>query len=191
MASSFLSPPAGLDFVAIDFETANPDPSSVCQVGLVRVRQGQIVALDSWYVVPPTGLHSFDPRFSQLHGITAETVRHEGLTWHDSLDHLRRMVKELPFVAHNAPFDRTVYRKASEKMGVRVSDTDWYDTVTLSRRHVPSQNHRLDTVARALGLPSFQHHEAKADALTCAHIALTIAERQQCTTVSELWSNRS
>ena len=35
------------DFIAIDFETANQEPSSVCSVGVVMVRDGQIV--DSFY----------------------------------------------------------------------------------------------------------------------------------------------
>jgi len=30
------------NFTAIDFETANPDPWSICQVGLVRVEDGTI-----------------------------------------------------------------------------------------------------------------------------------------------------
>ena len=29
------------DFIAIDFETANQQPSSVCSVGVVMVRDGQ------------------------------------------------------------------------------------------------------------------------------------------------------
>ena len=35
------------DFVAIDFETANNERTSVCAVGIVVVRDGEIV--DSYY----------------------------------------------------------------------------------------------------------------------------------------------
>ena len=35
------------DFVAIDFETANNEPSSVCSVGIVIVKDRQVV--DSFY----------------------------------------------------------------------------------------------------------------------------------------------
>ena len=35
------------DFIAIDFETANQELSSVCSVGVVMVRDGQVV--DSFY----------------------------------------------------------------------------------------------------------------------------------------------
>ena len=37
------------DFIAIDFETANQEASSVCSVGVVMVRDGQIVG---WRIVP-------------------------------------------------------------------------------------------------------------------------------------------
>ena len=32
------------DFIAIDFETANQQPSSVCSIGVVMVRDGQMIA---------------------------------------------------------------------------------------------------------------------------------------------------
>ena len=35
------------DFAAIDFETANEQPSSVCSVGVVIVRDGEIVDVSS------------------------------------------------------------------------------------------------------------------------------------------------
>ena len=35
------------DFIAIDFETANQQPSSVCSVGVVMVRNGLVA--DSFY----------------------------------------------------------------------------------------------------------------------------------------------
>ena len=49
------------DFVAIDFETANGSRSSVCSVGVVIVRDGEIV--DKFYsLIRPLSqlLHSLD-----------------------------------------------------------------------------------------------------------------------------------
>ena len=56
------------DFIAIDFETANQQPSSVCSVGVVMVRHGQIV--DKFYslIQPEPNYYSY---FCQrVHGIT-------------------------------------------------------------------------------------------------------------------------
>ena len=56
------------DFVAIDVETANREPSSICAIGAVKVRDGIIV--DSIYtLIYPQPQHH--PRFcTAAHGIT-------------------------------------------------------------------------------------------------------------------------
>ena len=56
------------DFIAIDFETANQEASSVCSVGVVMVRDGQIV--DSFYslIQPEPNYYSY--WCQRVHGIT-------------------------------------------------------------------------------------------------------------------------
>ena len=58
------------NFVAIDFETANGNRSSVCSVGIVVVRDGEIV--DKYYsLIQPTP--NFYTRFTTaVHGLTME-----------------------------------------------------------------------------------------------------------------------
>ena len=48
-----------LDFTAIDFETANGSAASACSVGLVKVRDGQVVDRIGWYIRPPLGHDHF------------------------------------------------------------------------------------------------------------------------------------
>ena len=176
-----------LSFLAIDFETANPDQASVCQVGIAKVVNGEIVESTSWLVKPPTGVHSFEPRFIRLHGITPKQVRRSGISWQESLQRIEHLAGGLPLVAHNISFDRTVYRRASERAGVAAPPTTWFDTLVISRRFITAPNHRLPTVAAALNLPKFTHHQAEADAVTCARIAIVLSEQQQLHSVSELW----
>ena len=180
-----------LSFLAIDFETANPDQASVCQVGVAKVVNGAIVESTSWLVKPPTGVHSFEPRFIRIHGITPKHVRRSGISWEESLQRIHHLADNLPLVAHNVSFDRTVYRRASERVGVTVPPTTWFDTLVISRRFIPAQNHRLPTVATALSLPDFQHHQAEADAITCARIAIDLSQRHQLYTISALWDRPS
>lgn len=176
-----------VSFLAIDFETANPDQASVCQVGIAKVLRGAIVDSTSWLVIPPTGLQSFESRFIGIHGITPQDVQHTGISWQESLQRIQQHAAGLPFVAHNTSFDKTVYRRASEYIGVPVPETTWFDTVVLSRRLVSSPNHKLPTVAKALQLPDFSHHEAEADAITSALIALELARRHGLHTLHDLW----
>ena len=61
-----------LTFNAIDVETANADPSSICQIGVVRVRAGEIKEQLSVLVNPEQGFNSANVR---LHGISEATIK--------------------------------------------------------------------------------------------------------------------
>ena len=61
--------PVALDFVAIDFETANSSPASPCAVGLVRVVEGKIQESLSMLFQPPLGYDWFHPGNIAIHGI--------------------------------------------------------------------------------------------------------------------------
>ena len=61
------------DFIAIDFETANQEPSSVCSVGVVMVRDGLIV--DTFYslIQPEPNYYNF--WCQRVHGTRKTTQR--------------------------------------------------------------------------------------------------------------------
>jgi DNA polymerase-3 subunit epsilon len=169
-----------LSFVAIDFETANQSRASVCQVGVILVVDGIMRRTESWYVIPPTGIESFAPFNTRIHGITAETVlENQGLTWQDSLDCIHQFVQDRPLVAHNARFDQGVFNSATRYIGAEDRDYAWYDTLQLSREHFPAlSNHKLPTVASHLGISFENHHDAGADARAAAEIVLAVARHQ-------------
>ncbi len=48
-----------LNFTAIDFETANSAPSSICQIGLVRVEQGEVVHAVNQLIQPPGNTYNY------------------------------------------------------------------------------------------------------------------------------------
>jgi hypothetical protein len=57
------------DFVAIDFETANPQRVSACALGFARVVDGQVVETLGHLIKPVGGHAAFQTR---IHGICAE-----------------------------------------------------------------------------------------------------------------------
>ena len=61
-----------LTFNSIDVETANADRASICRIGMVHVRDGQIE--DRWQtLVNPEDW--FDPWNTSIHGISETDVR--------------------------------------------------------------------------------------------------------------------
>lgn len=161
------------DFAAIDFETANAHRASVCSVGVVVVRDGEIV--DSLYrLIRPRP--NFYSRFTTaIHGLTyADTADAPDFeeVWREVAPHL----EGLPLVAHNAPFDEGCLRAAFDLYDMPYPGYEFYCTCRASRRVFGKRlpNHQLHTVSAACGFDLKNHHHALADAEACARIALKI-----------------
>ena len=90
-----------LTFNAIDVETANADPASICQIGVVRIRDGKIAESLSMLVNPEVG---FNPFNVNLHGISEDTVKNSK-TLPQVQAGLRSLIEDNVLVSHT-PFDR-------------------------------------------------------------------------------------
>lgn len=176
-----------LDFVAIDFETANPKRASVIQIGLAKVRDGQIIKKACTMVFPPQGFTNFAERNIAVHGLTPKSV-HGAPYWPEILERLVKFTGDLPLVAHNAPFERSVIVQASEAEGLTPPDFRYCCTQKLAQRLLPeAPSYKLDMLTDYLGRPSFSHHDAGDDAVACAELALAIAEHAGITDFDDLW----
>ena len=158
------------DFAAIDFETANRKPSSVCSVGIVIVREGNIV--DSFYsLIHPNPDHYV---FTYIHGITQSDTDHAPL-FPEVWKQIAPLIEGLPLVAHNKAFDETCLKSVFRLYGMNYSDYEFHCTCVASRRMFPNAaNHRLNTISALCGYNLDNHHHALADAEACAWIAREI-----------------
>ena len=177
------------DFITIDFETANQQPSSVCSVGVVMVRNGQIV--DTFYsLIQPEpnyycyfcqrvhGITQSDtddaPVFSKVWQLLEERIVDVFFPDMQATDDIRHQIAAIPFVTHNARFDEGCLKAVFRVYQMDYPDYRFYDTLTASRRQFGHSlpNHQLHTVAAACGYDLQRHHHALADAEACAAIAL-------------------
>lgn len=165
-----------LDFTAIDFETANSSPASACSVGLVRVRDGQVVATAGWLIRPPSGHDEFQEWNTKIHGIRAQDVV-TAATWAEQFDRLCGFAGADVLVAHNAGFDLNVLRRASEATGGDCPPYRSLCSLQVARKTYDLESYRLPKAAEAAGFTGFSHHDALADALACAHIVIDAARR--------------
>jgi DNA polymerase III subunit epsilon len=154
-------------FVALDFETANPDPTSACSLAVVTVENEEIVDCLSILIRPPSP--RFD--FSWLHGITWKDVAGQP-TFRDHWSDIESRLAAAEFlVAHNAPFDRGVMRACCTANHVQMPDRPFFCTVQLSRRTWALRSNKLNLVCEHLGI-ALHHHQAESDAQACARIVL-------------------
>ncbi|WP_264669104.1 exonuclease domain-containing protein [Arthrobacter sp. VKM Ac-2550] len=175
----------GIEFTAIDFETANGFRGSPCSVGLTKVRDGQVVEEASWLMRPPEGFDHFDPRNVQIHGITADMVAGSP-RFGEIFPEMAGFIGADVLVAHNAAFDMGVIRSALEVSELSGPAYDYACTVILSRRSYSLVSYSLPFVAEAAGVPLLNHHDAVADARACAGIMVDIAARNSAASIAEL-----
>jgi DNA polymerase-3 subunit epsilon len=156
-----------INFVAIDFETANYAQDSACAVGLVKVVDGEIVDSVAHLIRPPTR----EFVFTYIHGLTWKHVAGApdfGALW----PRLAPWLQGADFLAaHNAPFDRGVLGACCATYGIEAPPPTFRCTVTMARRAWNLRPTKLPDVCRHLGI-TLNHHDALSDALACAKIVI-------------------
>jgi DNA polymerase-3 subunit epsilon len=166
-----------INFAAIDFETANGRRSSVCSVGVVIVRNAEIVETIYRLIRPIPNYYA------------GFCVAVHGLNHYDTADapifpdvwaEIAPKIAGLPLVAHNSPFDEGCLRAVHEIYDMVYPEYSFYCTCRASRRRFGNSlpNHRLHTVARHCGFELKNHHHALADAEACAWIARMIMDEK-------------
>ena len=161
------------DFVAIDFETANRERTSVCSVGIVIVRNGEIVDKIYRLIHPYPNYYSYWN--TQIHGLklhdTAQSPEFP-VIWSE----IAPFLNDLPLVAHNSPFDEGCLKAVFQQFHMEYPGYTFHCTCRASRKIFGKElpNHQLQTVAARCGYDLTRHHHALADAEACARIALEI-----------------
>jgi DNA polymerase-3 subunit epsilon len=161
------------DFAAIDFETANYYRSSICSVGVVIVRNGQITEKIYRLIRPEPEWYSYWN--TQVHGLTVADTKNEPVfpvVWKE----IALKIADLPLVAHNSGFDKGCLRAVHRVYQMDYSDYEFRCTCRASRKFFGKTlpNHQLQTVAQKCGYNLTNHHHALADAEACAWIAREI-----------------
>jgi len=161
------------DFAAIDFEIANHHRSSVCSVGIVIVRNGQIVDRIYRLIRPEPEWYLW--RFTQIHGLTADDTENEKVFPHVWAE-IEPKIAGLPLVAHNSPFDESCLREVFRVYQMDYPDYEFHCTCSGSRKTFGKElhSHSLPVVAAFCGYDMENHHHALADAEACAMIAMKI-----------------
>lgn len=152
------------NFVAVDFETATANRASACQVGIVVVKDGQIVKRISRLIQPPRNRYS--PLNVSIHHITPEKTRNAptfDIVW----DEIGEYFDQNFIVAHNISFDMSVLCKSLEEYDIPCPifmGTACTCTITGGAR--------LDQACEEYDIPLPEHHDALCDAEACAQLFL-------------------
>ena len=159
------------DFAAIDFETANNERSSVCSVGVVIVKGGEMV--DRFYslIKPEPAYYTY--WCSRVHGLCAADTE-KAPVFPEVWRRIAPLIEGLPLVAHNKAFDESCLKAVFRVYQMDYPEYGFHCTCLAARRRWPGGRHTLDLIAARCGYDLKNHHHALADAEACAAIALRL-----------------
>ena len=160
------------DFAAIDFEAANGELTSACSIGIVIVRDDEIV--DRFYsLIKPVPNH-YDFYTTKVHHIKYKDTQ-DADTFPQVWYKVANKLTKLPMVAHGISFDERVLKALHQYYHIRYPNYKFYCTHLGSDALLPEvENHKLTTLAKHFGYDLTKHHHALADAEACAIIAMNI-----------------
>jgi len=165
---------AVMEFVAIDVETANADMASICQIGLAKFKDSQLV--DEWStLIDPEDY--FDFINIDIHGITAEDVV-GAPTFSEIVGELSNHLSGSVCVSHTH-FDRVSVGRALEKYSLTPIDTTWLDSARVARRtweECAWKGYGLSNLCKIIGY-SFKHHDALEDAKAAGQVLIAAIEK--------------
>ncbi|MCD8875358.1 3'-5' exonuclease [Mammaliicoccus sciuri] len=153
-------------FVALDFETANGSPESICSVGMVKVIDHQIIETFYTLVNPEDYFSNINIK---IHKIKPSDVTNSP-TFDVVFPYMMDFIGTLPVVAHNAKFDMTVLFKSLIKHQIEIPELTYFCSCILARKTVNNHRYGLAPMMDYYNIDFKGHHHALNDAKACAII---------------------
>lgn len=169
-----------MDFVAIDLETANSDRSSICALGMVKVKDNEIVETYYTLINPETCFDGFNV---MIHGIEEKDVV-DSPTFENIYNDITSFTNGYNLVAHSTRFDMYAITDCMIKYNLPIWTNNYFCSQRISevlRRDLAS--YRLNDLVNQLGLDTFEHHNALEDAKASARILIHFSNNNELETI--------
>jgi DNA polymerase-3 subunit epsilon len=166
-------PLSALAYTVFDTETTGLDPSGgdeIVSIGAVRIVNGRLLRHETFeqLVNPRRAVRAESQR---VHGISSAMLAGQPVI-EQVLPAFHRFAEDTVLVAHNAAFDMRFLQLKEAQTGVRFVQPV-LDTLMLSALVHPGHadaEHRLEEIARRLGVEVMGRHTAQGDALVTAEV---------------------
>lgn len=158
-----------MEYVALDFETANNEAGGACAIGLMRFdEEGR--ETDRFYSLLCPKVPYFDPWMSMVHKLPPSECL-AAPTFDAAWPKIREFLGDDLVVAHFAQFDMGVLRKALGVYGLDVPPIRYVCTCNLGRKvwpHLPC--YKLSYLTQYLDMDDYRQHNALDDAMMCGRL---------------------
>jgi len=161
------------EFAVIDVETANPDRSSICQIGVILCnKDGAILKKQKTFINPQDW---FYPLFvEEIHKINEEMVK-DAPTFAQWGERLNGYLDGRVVLQHSR-FDMDAISRACYKHGVSIPKSTWLDNLAVARRawpdmakHKGGKGHSLPVLCGHFNY-EYNPHDGLEDACAALHV---------------------
>lgn len=162
------------EFIVFDIETTGLSNTSdrITEIGAVKIRNMEIIDTFSALINPEMPIPL---KIQELTGISNEMVR-EKPTIDKVLPEFLEYIGDKVLVAHNSEFDIGFIRENAKRLNLEF-DNNEIDTLKLSRVILKElKKHKLNLIAKHLGINLENHHRAVDDAQATAQIFIKFME---------------
>ncbi len=161
-------------YIVFDIETTGLSPinDGITEIGAIKIQDNKVIDKFSQLVNPEKNIPTF---ITELTGITNDMVKDKP-TISKVINEFYDFIGEDVLVAHNAAFDIGFIREKLRLNNLSLNNPV-LDTLELARSVFPNlKNHKLDTLAKHLGVSLENHHRAVDDAQATTEIFVKILE---------------
>lgn len=177
-----------MDFVAIDFETANHQLDSACSLGVVSVKKG-VIEYQHEYLINPECI--FDENNIMIHGITPSVVE-KAPTFPEIWDEIYEIINGRIVFAHAADFDISVLKAMINRYNLKIPSIEIGCTLRVAKIAFKDilPNCKLNTISQYLQI-EHNHHNGLSDALVCYYMIKYVEKMYRVYDVVDLFNDLS
>ncbi|MGD1820150.1 MAG: exonuclease domain-containing protein [Pleomorphochaeta sp.] len=157
-----------MNYVALDFETANANKGGAASIGMAKFNEeGEVI--DTYYSLICPKVKYFDPSMTRVHQLSANDCLISP-TFDKLWDDIENFMADDIIVAHNAKFDYSVLQGCLESYDLNFPKNVFYCTLQISRKKWPDlRSHKLTYLSEVMEL-NYRAHHALDDAINCGKI---------------------
>lgn len=165
-----------MNYVALDFETANSYPGGACSVALARFDEEGGSLLETYYTLIRPKHPYFDPGMTAVHKLSSDeclAAPEFDQIWGGDM---RTFIGRDILVAHNAVFDMGVMKAAFEAYDLEAREMSYLCTLIIARKLWPKMHsYKLSYLVDYFDM-EYQAHYALDDAIMCGKIMYRLCQ---------------